>query len=44
MLIPAVLFPQMFGKDPYDIDSGWRPTSYVIALEGENANYASVTD
>ncbi|MGH6933130.1 MAG: sulfatase-like hydrolase/transferase [Dongiaceae bacterium] len=33
-LTPAVLFPQMFGKDPYDIDPGWRPTGYVFALEG----------
>ena len=34
-LQPAVLFPDMFGKDPYDIDKGWRPTGYVWALEGK---------
>jgi arylsulfatase len=33
-LAPAVLFPEMFGKDPYDMDPGWRPTGYVYALEG----------
>ena len=34
MLTPAVMFPQMFAKDPYDIDPGWRPTGFVFALEG----------
>src|SRR5271169_1092819 len=34
VLTPAVMFPEMFGKDPYDIDKGWRPTGYVFALEG----------
>jgi len=34
MLSPAVLFPEMFGDDPYDIDKGWRPRGYVWALEG----------
>ena len=34
VLTPAVMFPEMFGKDPYDIDSGWRPRGYVWALEG----------
>jgi len=33
-LSPAVLFPEMFGDDPYDIDPGWRPRGYVWALEG----------
>jgi len=33
-LAPAVLFPQMFPNDPYDIDKGWRPNGYVFALEG----------
>ena len=33
-LTPAVLFPQMFPKDPYDMDPGWRPSGYVFALEG----------
>ena len=34
VLTPAVMFPEMFGKDPYDIDPGWRPRGYVFALEG----------
>ena len=34
VLAPAVLFPEMFGKDPYDMDPGWRPRGYVFALEG----------
>lgn len=34
VLTPAVMFPQMFAKDPYDIDPGWRPTGFVFALEG----------
>ena len=34
ILTPAVLFPQMFPKDPYDIDPGWRPVGLVNALEG----------
>ena len=35
MLAPAVMFPEMFrGKDPYDIDTGWRPRRYVFAQEG----------
>jgi arylsulfatase len=33
-LAPAVLYPQMFAKDPYDMDPGWRPTGFVFALEG----------
>jgi arylsulfatase len=33
-LSAAVLFPQMFGKDPYDMDKGWRPNGFVFALEG----------
>jgi arylsulfatase len=33
-LTPAVMFPEMFGKDPYDMDPGWRPTGFVFALEG----------
>ena len=33
-LTPAVMIPEMFGKDPYDIDPGWRPKGYVFALEG----------
>jgi arylsulfatase len=34
VLAPAVMYPQMFGKDPYDMDPGWRPTGFVFALEG----------
>ena len=30
----AVMFPEMYGDDPYDIDKGWRPRGYVWALEG----------
>jgi arylsulfatase A-like enzyme len=33
-LSPAVLYPQMFPKDPYDMDPGWRPSGFVFALEG----------
>jgi arylsulfatase len=28
------MYPEMFGKDPYDIDPSWRPTGFVFALEG----------
>jgi arylsulfatase len=34
VLTPAVLLPQLFPKDPYDIDQGWRPQGFVNALEG----------
>jgi arylsulfatase A-like enzyme len=34
VLTPGVMFPQMFAKDPYDMDPGWRPTGFVFALEG----------
>ncbi|MCP4083040.1 MAG: sulfatase-like hydrolase/transferase, partial [Planctomycetaceae bacterium] len=34
-LSAAVMFPEMFGEDPYDIDKGWRPNGYVWALEGK---------
>ena len=30
VLTPAVLFPQMFPKDPYDMDPGWRPIGFVM--------------
>ena len=33
-LAPGVMFPEMFAKDPYDMDPGWRPTGFVFALEG----------
>ena len=34
VLSPAVMYPEMFGKDPYDLDPGWRPKGFVFALEG----------
>jgi len=34
VLAPAVMFPEMYPKDPYDMDQGWRPKGYVFALEG----------
>ncbi|MDZ4780810.1 MAG: sulfatase-like hydrolase/transferase [Planctomycetia bacterium] len=33
-LAPAVLFPEMYPKDPYEMDLGWRPRGFVFALEG----------
>ena len=33
-MAPGVMYPEMFGKDPYDMDPGWRPTGFVFALEG----------
>ncbi len=33
-LSKAVLYPEMYPEDPYDIDKGWRPRGYVWALEG----------
>ena len=35
VLMPTILYPEMFPDDPYDIDKGWRPTGYIWALEGE---------
>ena len=32
--LPQFLFLEMFGKDRYDVDAGWRPKGYVLALEG----------
>jgi arylsulfatase A-like enzyme len=34
MLASAVMYPDMYPHDPYDIDKGWRPDGYVWALEG----------
>ncbi len=34
-LMPSSMFPELFGKDPYDMDKGWRPRGYVWALEGK---------
>ncbi len=28
------LYPEMYGKDPYDIDNSWQPRGFVWALEG----------
>lgn len=35
VLQPAILYPEMFPKDPYDIDPDWRVKGYVWALEGK---------
>lgn len=34
-LSPAVMLPELFPEDPYDMDKGWRPRGYVWALEGK---------
>jgi len=34
-LSAAVMYPEMFGKDPYDIDPSWRPKGFVFNLEGK---------
>lgn len=34
VLAPAVMMPEMFPEDPYDMDDGWRPRGYIWALEG----------
>jgi arylsulfatase len=34
VLMPTIMYPEMFPEDPYDIDKGWRPRGYVWALEG----------
>jgi arylsulfatase len=34
-LTPAVLHPEMYPTDPYDMDPGWRPKGFVYALEGK---------
>ena len=28
----AVMFPEMYPEDPYDMDPGWRPTGYVLGV------------
>ena len=35
VLTPAVMFPEMFPEDPYDMDKGWRPSGYVWSLTGK---------
>ena len=35
VIIPTTLRPELFPKDPYDIDKGWRPKGFVWALEGK---------
>ncbi len=35
VLSAATLVPQMFPKDPYDMDLRWRPVGLVNALEGK---------
>ena len=39
-LSAAVMYPEMFGKDPYDMDPGWRPKGFVFALEGKKGSPA----
>ena len=34
-IVPGSLRPELFPKDPYDIDKGWRPRGFVWALEGK---------
>jgi arylsulfatase A-like enzyme len=34
-IVPTSLRPELFPKDPYDIDSGWRPKGFIWALEGK---------
>ena len=34
-LYPTSMYPDMYPKDPYDLDDGWRPTGFVWALEGK---------
>ncbi len=34
VIVPTTLRPELFPKDPYDIDKGWRPKGFVWALEG----------
>ena len=40
VLSGAVMFPEMFAEDPYDIDKGWRPDGYVWGLEGKKGGRA----
>jgi arylsulfatase len=35
VIVPTTLRPELFPKDPYDIDKGWRPKGFVWALEGK---------
>jgi arylsulfatase A-like enzyme len=32
VLTPAVMFPEMFVKDPYDLDPDWRLKGFFFAL------------
>lgn len=32
---PTTMFPEIYPKDPYDIDKGWRPRGFVQALQGK---------
>jgi arylsulfatase len=34
VLSPAVMYPEMFPKDRYELDTEWRPKGFVFALEG----------
>jgi arylsulfatase len=33
-MYPTSVMPELYPKDPYDMDPGWRPRGYVWALEG----------
>lgn len=34
-IMPTSMFPEIWPKDPYDMDKGWRPKGYIWALEGK---------
>ena len=40
-LTPAVMYPEMYPKDRYDIDPSWRPNGFVFALEGKKGGPVS---
>ena len=33
-MFPTSVMPELYPKDPHDIDAGWRPDGYVWMLEG----------
>lgn len=41
VLSAATVFPDMFGKDRYEMDPDWRPTGYVWALQGKKGGPVS---
>ena len=34
-ITPTTLYPELYPKDPYDIDTTWRPRGFVWHLEGK---------